>query len=111
MSYSFSVRAESKAAACAMVADKLREVLASQPVHEADQGQALGTAETFIGLLETDETKDVAVSMNGSIWKADTGVRSASVTVGASLVDKEVNTGTTEHQLRERAAWNGNVKG
>ena len=111
MSYSFSVCAASKPEAIFAVTRKMDEIVLAQPVHAEDQEPAIKTAETFIGLLETDPTKDVAVSMNGSIWKADTGVRSASVTVGASLVDKEVNTGTTEHQLRERAAWNGNVKG
>lgn len=89
MSYSFSIRAASKAEAVTMVAAKMAEVVAAQPVHAEDQGQAIGTAEAFIELLEADETKDVAVSMNGSIWKAETGVRSTSVTVNANLVEKE----------------------
>ena len=89
MSYSFNVRAASKSEACAEVVNELRKVIASQPVHTADLARALGTAETFINLLEADDTKDVAVYMNGSIWKAETGIRSVSVAVGAYLVDKD----------------------
>lgn len=89
MSYSFSIRAASKAEACAKVADELRKVVQAQPIHSRDQGQALGTAETFITLLKTDSTKDVAVSMNGSLSWIDDATTSASVTVSASLVTKE----------------------
>lgn len=89
MSYSFSVRASSKVEASKKVSDELVKVLQSQPVHTEDNKQASDVAEAFIALLENDETKDIAVSMNGSIGKAETGVRSASVTVSANLVDKE----------------------
>ncbi len=88
MSYSFSVRAATKAEAVAKVTDELAKVVQSQPVHSEDRDLAQNTAENFIGLLVGDETKDVAVSMNGSIWKSDTGIRQASVNVSANLVDK-----------------------
>ena len=54
MSYSIGVRAASKAEAIVAVSGKLAEVVQQQPVHEADQAQAIGAAEAFIGLLADD---------------------------------------------------------
>jgi len=89
MSYSFSVRGATKAQAIANVVEKFAEIVQAQPVHAEDQQQALGCATVFIDLLQEDDTQDVAVSMNGSIWKAETGIRSTAVTVNATLVKKE----------------------
>ena len=89
MSYSFSVRAASKAEASKKVSDELVKVLQSQPVHTEDNKQASDAAEAFIALMADDNTKDIAVSMNGSIWKSDAGIQQASVSVSVNLVAKE----------------------
>jgi len=88
MSYSFSVKAGTKSEAIEQVAAKLAEVVAAQPVHEADQVQANASASTFIGLLADDDTKDVAVSMNGSIYRDSTGIRQASVSISVGMAEK-----------------------
>jgi len=78
MSYSFSVRAATKAQALAAVTDKFAEVVLAQPVHAGDQQQALGCATVFIDLL-MDDGQDVLVSMNGSIWKDQDGIKQTSI--------------------------------
>ena len=87
MSYSFNVRAATKAAAIAMVAEKMAEVVASQPIHEADQAPVQAVAETFILLVRDDETQDISVSVNGTVssYGVDTGLTSAGVGVADTL--------------------------
>lgn len=92
MSYSFNVRAASKAAVMVLVAQQLAAVAAQQVCHATDQAQAEATARAFVDVLPDDESKDVYVSMNGSLggaWEGNTitKVSSASVSVTASLVD------------------------
>lgn len=71
MSYSFTIRAATKALAAAAVAAELAKVAASQPVHKADQAQAQTAAEGFINVLKDDEAQDVCVTVNGSVgWRA-----------------------------------------
>lgn len=89
MSYSFSVQAGSKAEAIEQVKAKMADVVAGQPSHSADQAQAIAAAEAFIGVLGDDPTRDVSISLNGSIWSTQENVlRSASVAVQAGLVDR-----------------------
>lgn len=93
MSYSFSVRGATIALALVAVGAEIDKVVAGQPVHEADKKQALAAAESFVKLLPEDDTKDVVVSMNGSVggvWQGSNFVRltSASVSVSAYLVDR-----------------------
>ena len=90
MSYSFSVRAATKAAVLALVAAKMAEVAEQQPVHKHDQAQALQVAETFVSIVPDDETREVQVTMSGYIsgqwegseFKALSGVN---VAVGVQL--------------------------
>lgn len=89
MSYSFSVRAATKAEAREKVALELSGVIASQPVHAADADQASAAANSFIDLLRDDETQDIAVSVSGSLWSSDAGLNQASISVSASLAAKE----------------------
>lgn len=93
MSYSFQIRAATKALALLAVAAKLDEVAVQQKCHERDKTQALATAEAFISLVDEDETKDVAVSMNGSlsgVWEGSdvTTITSAAVNVSAGLATR-----------------------
>lgn len=92
MSYSFSVKAETKEAAIAAVADELDKVVSSQPVHEADRAQALAAADAFIALIRDDDTQDILVNVNGSVWSVEDGLNSASVGVSAALCRRETAT-------------------
>ena len=89
MSYSFSVTAKDKTEALERVEEELAKVVLAQPVHAEDRFQAKHAADAFIRLLASDLTKDIVISMNGSIWKSEAGVRQASVYVSAALVDKK----------------------
>ena len=93
MSYSFSIRASTKALAKAMVADRMAAVVASQACHAVDLQQALVTSSSVIDLLPEDVEREVAVSVSGYVsgtWDGTSLVRlsGVSLTVGASLVDR-----------------------
>lgn len=80
MSYSFIVRGSSKDDAKAKLADELAKVVASQPVHAADQAAAQAAAEGMVDVLpDTDE--DIQVSVNGSCYANGDGLIGASVSV------------------------------
>lgn len=88
MSYSFSVRAATKAEAKEKVATELAKVVMQQPIHAVDQDQANAAATSFIDLLRDDETQDVMVSVNGSVYIPTAGLQQASVSVSAGLATK-----------------------
>lgn len=68
MSYSFSVKAATKAEAKDAVAEYFdKQVVASQPVHARDRTAVLANAGAVIDLLADDETKDIYVSCNGYV--------------------------------------------
>jgi hypothetical protein len=71
MSYSFSVSAASKADAKSKVAERMAEIVASQPNHKVDQDAAVSAANAFIDVLhDPEEGQQVNVSMSGSVgWK------------------------------------------
>lgn len=97
MSYSFTVRADSKAKAKALVAEELDKVVAQQPVHAADRAQALAAVEAYIDIVADNETteadsKDLVVSVNGSVgWQHPDQSRltSSAVGIAAYLTPKE----------------------
>lgn len=96
MSYSFSIRAATKADAKASVASKMAEVVQNQPTHAHDQPRVCACAAAFIDLLADDESKDIVVSVYGSLgWRGSYGTdpancsfTSANISVTANLVDK-----------------------
>jgi hypothetical protein len=88
MSYSFNVRAATKAEAIAKVAEELAAVVVAQPAHAADQHQAQLAADVFIQLLRDDDTLDVVVAVNGSLWMPDAGIQQATFGVTAGLTTK-----------------------
>lgn len=93
MSYSFNVRGANKAEAKTKVAAKLTEAAAAQSCHARDQQQAQAVADAFIDLLADDDSKDVVVSMNGSLMGKWTGtdvtiIEAAAVSVSAYLATK-----------------------
>lgn len=88
MSYSFSVKGETKDEAKAKVALELAKVVLAQPVHSKDQAQAQAAADAFIDVLlvPIEEGTEVSVSVNGSLWTEGDFVRQASVSVTANAV-------------------------
>jgi len=93
MSYSFVVRASDKAEALRMVEAELAKIVEAQPVHSADQAQALAAAAAFIGVLLDDDTKNVQVNVHGSLgWVGTSETPSfinASVGISAALTSRE----------------------
>jgi hypothetical protein len=95
MSYSFNVRAHTDEEVIDSIAAEFDKVIASQPIHEADRGQAAAAAEAFLEIIPAPtEDQDYSVSVSGSVgWTGTLGegavVTSASVQVSASLVAKQ----------------------
>lgn len=72
MSYSFSIKVETKALAKQAVASELDKIVDSQPIHARDRAAALANATAVIDLLADDDTKDVSVSCNGYVsWNVN----------------------------------------
>lgn len=88
MSYSFTVRAATKAEVLEKVDHELAAVVRNQQPHEADHLQAAAAAKAFVDLLADDLSYDVQCSVNGSLWSQGGVVKSASVNVQSSLMPK-----------------------
>lgn len=68
MSYSFSARAATIAAALAAVAEKFDAVVAQQPAHAADRDLVLKAAEGAAAVIAPDDdSTDVSISCSGSL--------------------------------------------
>lgn len=94
MSYSFQIKAATKAEAKEAVAAKFDEVVASQSIHARDRAAVLANANTVIDLLDTNEAKDVSVSCNGCLsWTGGADqpdvFTSASVACSANHMNRE----------------------
>ena len=94
MSYSFSVRGATRADVAAKIAEKLEEVVTSQPVHSVDRAQAQAAAEAFVGVVPEVDGMDIYVSVSGSVgWQGTLNeghvVTSAGFGVSASSVARE----------------------
>jgi hypothetical protein len=90
MSYSFSVKAATKAEAKQKVAEQFDVVVNGQPIHAADRDAAQAAANAFIDILgEPTEAEQVSVSVNGYVsWRGENNFVGANVSVGASLASK-----------------------
>ena len=93
MSYSFSVRAASKAAVMVEIAAKMAEVAVAQKCHARDMVPAIQAASAFVDQLADDATRDYAVAMSGSLvgrWDGSDVVycEGAAVSVNAHLVPR-----------------------
>jgi hypothetical protein len=94
VSYSFTVRAATKAAVLALVVAQLDQVQAQQPQHEFGRVPAESAATAFVNILPDDPNLDVVVSVNGSIgwrgtWGADHSITAAGFGVYARLEPRE----------------------
>jgi hypothetical protein len=93
MSYSFTVKAETKADAKGMVADKLIDVVTQQPVHATDAHKAQAVVNAYIDMLVDDAAMDIHVSVSGYVqWTGadDKAITAANVSVNASLMKRVV---------------------
>ncbi len=94
MSYSFTVRAANKQAAKVAVAAKFEEVATQQACHQRDKAQTCAAANAFVDLLNPDDSKDVVVTINGSLTGRWTGsdvttIESAAVSITAYAAKRE----------------------
>jgi hypothetical protein len=93
MSYSFTVKTDSKEDAIKKVAEEFDNVVAGQPTHAADREAAVNAAKALVGvILDPKEGEEVHVHVNGSLsWHHDATDRftAASVSVHASVHSKE----------------------
>jgi hypothetical protein len=90
MSYSFTIKADTKDEAGVKVEAKLGEVVNAQPAHEADRQAAQNAAEAFIEVLrEPNADECVNVSVSGSLsWSEEKVFTGANVSVHAYLGPK-----------------------
>lgn len=97
MSYSFNIRAATKAEAKAAVEAKFDEVIAGQPVHVRDRAAALANANAVIDLLADDDTQDVGVTCSGYVsWSGaeppeTVPLTSASASASAGYLRRDAN--------------------
>lgn len=92
MSYSFQLRAASKAAAKAAVRSQFDIIAAQQVCHQRDRAQAEATADAFVDVLADKDGKEIQINMSGSLtgqWSGSdvVDVTGANVNVSAYLVD------------------------
>jgi copper(I)-binding protein len=94
MSYSFSIRAATKAAAKAALAQRMAATAVAQACHARDLVPAINAGGAFIDLLADDESKDVVVNMSGSLmgkWEGSDVVHCENInlSVSAGLAERE----------------------
>jgi hypothetical protein len=83
MSYSFSVKASTKAELPALVKAEFDKVVASQPPHVADRKAAEDAVTAFVGVVRDPAANEsITVSVSGSVQWNDTPAR---VFVGAGI--------------------------
>lgn len=90
MSYSFSIKADTKGGADAKVGIELEKIVAAQPAHIADRQAAADAARAFIDVLkDPGEDECVQVCMSGSLsWQDEGTFKGASVNVSAAIAPK-----------------------
>lgn len=94
MSYSFQVKAATKAEAKAAVAAEFDKVVEQQPTHAQDKAAVIANANAVIDLLVEDDAQDVGVSCNGYVsWVGVCGADPEPLPlVGASISANAYNT-------------------
>lgn len=89
MSYSFSVKAATKAEAIDAVVQRMGDVVAGQPDHAKERAAVEMAAAAFVNVLADDPERDVSVSVNGSLsWTSTEEPHSyygASMSISAGL--------------------------
>lgn len=87
MSYSFTVRAPSKAEALRETVTKFEALVAAQPLHERDRAAVLANVASALALLADEENRDIMVSCNGYLsWHHDqNGTRETEAITAVSI--------------------------
>lgn len=89
MSYSFVIKAESKADGCNQIKQQFDDVVVSQPSHAADKDAGVAAAQAFVGILQEPESgNEVYVTVYGSLsWNNDAPDKftQANISISASV--------------------------
>jgi len=86
MSFSFLLTAATKEAVAEIVAAKLAEVVAAQPIHEIDCGHVAHAVNSYMTLVPEVEDHDFNVAVGGWLTTDETQtVRGASVNVSITM--------------------------
>ena|ERR1700729_1758305 len=106
MSYSFSIRVDSKDEAGIAVDDQLDEIVASQPIHNQDRQETQDAVEAFIELLrDPEENEEITITVSGSVVAgADKEITSASVNISVAISTKEAADTGVEDESEESEA-------
>lgn len=88
MSFSFTVKAATKALVKEKVASELDSVVRDQPSHSQDRPLIQSACEAYVDLLSDDDEKDIELRCNGSLsgtWVANevTNLSGANLSVSA----------------------------
>lgn len=93
MSYSFAVRAATKAEAREKIAAQFDQVEIAQPCHMRDRAAVQALAFAFVDLLPDDDSRDVRVTCNGHMvgpWPLEKNdAKAINACVYAELIAKE----------------------
>lgn len=88
MSYSFTVKAKTKAEAKEKVIQEFQAVAKGQPVHLVDFDAVVASASAFVDMVADPEAEneEIQVSVNGSLtWKSEGVFTAAEVTIRAYM--------------------------
>ena len=88
MSFSFNVRAATKAAVFEAASVELERVIAQQPVHATDRPAIEAAIAKHVDLFGSPGDSDISLSVSGSIGIVDGAVKSVNVSVHVWLVPK-----------------------
>lgn len=89
MSYSFTIRAATKAEAKSLIAAKVAEIAHQQPVHATDHDQIVANAHAIVDLLpENVEGREIAATVNGYVsgtWDNEQLTELTQVSISANI--------------------------
>lgn len=98
MSYSIEFVAQTKGEAKAQVVKQFERIVHEQPVHARDRDAAVAAAHAFIDALAEDLSRDISVSVYGSVswdWDrpaleaVDNQLNGVNLTVGVNLIERK----------------------
>lgn len=89
MSYSFSLRAPTKAALLEAVGAEWDKIVSAQPIHAADRDAAVANITAQLGLIEPREGKDFSLSANGYVSTDGNGLVSTSIAAAIHLISAD----------------------
>lgn len=93
MSYSFNVKAASKAEAKAAAVAKVEEIVFQQGIHSRDREAIISNINLAVDLLQDDDSRDVSITANGYLSfgggsNEEAPISQVSISAGAGLVPR-----------------------